>query len=233
MTLLVTEIHNHDDPGHAAIVFAADGRISSAKGKYHASQKKIFKMTRLNAGIGYFGLAEVRGVPMSDWLDSHMRRDRSSNLADFASALATRLNSAVPTSHRNKEASGFHLSGFTPERRAEFWFVRNITDSGQVMGLYEAREDFQRRDAPGLQPGGAQIYRNGDLLPHVLLWGALDDALLPLLNRPDFRRVRNMPDYERWVKFKMEVIAYVYKQWCTRSIIGRPINAFSITPSRH
>ncbi len=135
MTLLVTEIHNHDDPGRAAIVFAADSRISSASGKYHGSRKKIFEIARLNAGIGYFGLAEVRGIPMSDWLNAHMRRDRSSNLADFASALATRLNRAVPTAHRSTSPSGFHLSGFTPERRAEFWFVRNIADSGLIHGI--------------------------------------------------------------------------------------------------
>ena len=31
MTLLTTEIHRHDDPKNASIVFAADRRISDAK----------------------------------------------------------------------------------------------------------------------------------------------------------------------------------------------------------
>lgn len=231
MTLLVTEIHNHDDPGRATIVFAADRRIS-AGGQYHGSRKKIFEIPRLNAAIGYFGLAEVRGGPMAEWLSSHLRRDSSHCLADFAAALAARLNDAVPAGHRRSEPSGFHISGFTPERRAEFWYVRNITDAGQPTGSYEAREDFQGRDASTLQPGHAQIYRNGDLLPHVLLWGVLDEALAPLLDRADFRRVRSVLDYARWVRFKLEVIAYVYKQWCTRSIIGRPIDVICITSSR-
>ena len=163
MTLLVTEIHNPDDPVHAAIVFGADRRIS-AGGKYHGSKKKLFEIPSLNAAIGYFGLAEVGGSPMANWLVSHLRQDRSTSLASFSSNLVARLNNAVPAYHRQSELSGFHISGFTPERRAEFWFVRNISDTGQPTGSYEAREDFQGRDARMLQPGHAQIYRNGDLL---------------------------------------------------------------------
>jgi hypothetical protein len=58
MTLLTTEIHNHSDPDRALIVFAADRRISLDYTPYD-EQKKIFRLPRLNAGIGYFGLAEV------------------------------------------------------------------------------------------------------------------------------------------------------------------------------
>jgi hypothetical protein len=68
-------------------------------------------------------------------------------------------------------------------------------------------------------------------LPHVLLWTTLDETLAPLLNRTDFRRVRNASDYAEWVRFKMEVIAYVYKRWCTQSIIGRPIDVLTVVPS--
>jgi hypothetical protein len=231
MTLLVTEIHNHDDPVHAAIVFGAD-RCISAGGKYHGSRKKLFEMGRLKGAIGYFGLAEVRCRPMADWLVSHLRQDRSPSLASFSNNLAERLNIDVSSQHRCSERSGFHVAGFTQERRPEFWFVRNISDGGQITGSYEAREDFQGRDAPTLQPGHAQIYRNGDIQPHAQLWSVLDEALEPLLNRPDFRPIRSGQDYAQWVRFKLEVIAYVYKQWCTRSIIGRPIDVIYVTPLR-
>lgn len=126
-----------------------------------------------------FGLAEVRGVAMADWLGSYVRRDQSASLADFARAIASRLNAEVPISHRRRVPSGFHIAGFGTDRRLEFWFVRNITDAFQATGAYEAREDFQGRDAPNLQPGHAQIYRNGDILAHVLLWAALDEAITP------------------------------------------------------
>jgi hypothetical protein len=96
MTLLLTEIHNHDDPAHATIVFAADRRISVGS-RYHGSRKKIFAIPCLNAAIGYFGLAQVGCLQMADWLPAHLRRDRSlRSLGDFAENLADRLNADVP-----------------------------------------------------------------------------------------------------------------------------------------
>jgi len=59
MTLLATEIHNHDAVDRAFIVFAADRRITRKSGEYGGTRKKIFALPWLNAGIGYFGLAEV------------------------------------------------------------------------------------------------------------------------------------------------------------------------------
>jgi hypothetical protein len=228
MTLLLTEIHNHDDPAHATIVFAADRRISVGS-RYHGSRKKIFAIPCLNAAIGYFGLAQVGCLQMADWLPAHLRRDRSlRSLGDFAENLADRLNADVPAIHRRTVVSGFHISGFDPHSRAEFWFVRNITDDYQPTGSYAARDDFQGRDAANLQPGHVQIYRNGDILPHVPLWTTLDQALSPLLNRADFRRVRTISDYADWVRFKLEIIAYVYKKWCTASIVGRPIDVLCL-----
>jgi hypothetical protein len=58
MTLLTTEIHSHDDPERALTVFAADRRISKG-GREHDTCEKILRVPELNAGIGYFGLAEV------------------------------------------------------------------------------------------------------------------------------------------------------------------------------
>lgn len=169
MTLLVTEIHNHDDPGRAVIVFAADRRIS-ADGKYRESRKKIFTIPHLKGAIGYFGLAQVDSLPMADWLAAHLRVDNSPlSLGDLSNNLADRLNEDVPTFHRRTVVSGFHIAGFDPHGRAEFWFVRNITDDYQLTGSYSAREDFQGRDAATLPPGHVQIYRNGDIQPHVLL----------------------------------------------------------------
>lgn len=228
MTLLLTEIHNHDDPARTTIVFAADRRISVGS-RYHGLRKKIFAIPRLNGAVGYFGLAQVGTQPMADWLAAHLRRESSSRfLGDFAKDLADRLNVDVPSIHRRTVVSGFHIAGFDPQARAEFWFVRNIMDDYQPTGSYAARDDFQGRDAANLQPGHVQIYRNGDILPHVLLWTTLDEALSPLFNRADFRRVRTISDYADWVRFKLEIITYVYKKWCTASIVGRPIDVLCL-----
>lgn len=170
-------------------------------------------------------------MPMSDWLTDHLRREtRTANLKEFAECLADRLNAEVPQAHQARFQSGFHIAGFGASGRVEFWFVRNVEDDRVTCtGRYDAREDFQRRDAAALVPGAFQTYRNGDLLPHVLLWETLDNSLAPLLNRPDFRRVRTPEDYQQWVVFKMEVIAHVYKRFSIRPLIGRPIDAFYVS----
>lgn len=237
MTLLVTEIHNHNDPADARIIFAADRRITR-NGRYADTRKKIFEIPGLKAGIGYFGLAEVgngsSARPMNEWVGQHLRQNTTvSTLAEFSNILADRLNLAVPQSHRRHFPSGFHIAGFDDSGRVEFWFVSNVEDDRTTCtGTYSAREDFQRRDKANLQPRQHQIYRNGDLLPHVLLWETLDRALMPLLNRADFKPIRTPDEYAEWVRFKMEVIAYVYKKYCKGPVIGRPIDAFCISAAK-
>jgi hypothetical protein len=228
MTILLTEIHNHANPARALILFAADRRISSG-GQYTDTRKKLLEMPHLNAALGYFGLAQVGRTPMTDWLASHIRADHSDSLEAFAFRLTDQLNSQVPIAHRSKLVSGFHVAGFGEARRAEFWFIRNsIADPSVQTGMYEARQDFQARDAPNLAANAVQIYRNGDIRPHVLLWTDLDKALTPLLHRADFRRVTTVEHYKEWVRFKLEIIAYVYKKWCTASVIGRPIDVICL-----
>jgi hypothetical protein len=231
VTLLVTEIHNHRTSSKARIVFAADRRVTR-NGQYAGTQKKVFEIPYLNAGLGYFGLAAVAERPMAEWLRNYLRREtKATSLAGFSTRLAEHLNSDVPRRDRTRFPSGFHIAGFDTTGRAEFWFVRNIRDDGICVGNYTAREDFQRRDAASLAPGHYQIYRNGDLRPHVLLWESLDEALVPLLAHRDFRRVQTPDEYTEWVKFKMEIIAYVYKKYCKQSLIGRRIDAFCLTRS--
>jgi hypothetical protein len=72
------------------------------------------------------------------------------------------------------------------------------------------------------------VYRNGDIRAHVLAWQPIDQAFIGLLQQPDFNSPVTRADYVRWVKFKMGVIADVYQRFCRVSIIGRPVDAFSI-----
>jgi hypothetical protein len=228
MTLLLTELHVREAPTTPMIIFAADRRISVGP-QHHAQRKKIFPIPHRNAGIGYFGLAQVGSTPMSDWLTTYMRGNGPTQLlGDFATNLADRLNSSVPEAHRRDHVSGFHIAGFAPNGRMEFWYVRNTTDDYQCTGRYSAREEFQNRDANNLQPGTAQIYRNGDIRSHVRLWTVLDQALVPLLAESDFRPLRTDDDYADWVRFKLQIIAYLYKKWCRNSIIGTPIDVLSL-----
>lgn len=234
MTLLTTEIYPGSDPPYPFIIFAADRRISRG-GAYDDTRPKIFRIPALNAGIGYFGLAEVPGraqaESMAEWLERFIGTSRTpETLESFAGRLATSLNSAVPVYVRRTAISGFHISGFTSGGVPEFWFVRNVEDDRQtIFGEYRTREDFQRAHAGTLPPDGYQIYRNGDIRAHVVAWQEMDRSLGALRIAPDFRPLVTPDDYASWLAFKMEVVAMLYERYCTRSIIGGPVNAFAIS----
>ena len=244
MTLLLTEIHCLDRLSHSCIVFAADRRISK-NGKYAGTRKKIFDVPYLRAGVGFFGLAEVPSkggnLPMSDWLLRFIRRKSNlTSLKAFAKVLAKSLNSDIPSNWRKQCISGFHLAGYNSLGLPEFWYVRNVEDDRTtiITGLYEAREDFLRRDAinlgyDGQNPrsvptGRVQTYRNGDIRAHVKAWERIDEGFGTLLNEREFKQLKTLSDYKKWVKFKMKVIAYFYKKYCRESIMAKPIDTILI-----
>lgn len=76
------------------------------------------------------------------------------------------------------------------------------------------------------------IYRNGDVRVHATVWRSIDESFGSLLQANGFRRLRNPEDYKSWVRFKMEMISYFYKQYYPRPIIARPIDVILITPNR-
>jgi hypothetical protein len=173
MTLLTTEIHRHDDPKNASIVFAADRRISNAKtGSYIGTQKKIFELPWLKAAIGYFGLTEVslrgKNRPMRDWLQVFIRQNfSSSSMAD---------------------------AGFIDLGKPEFWFVRNVDDAGNpTLGQYETRGVPTAR-CVAVKDNETQIYRNGDIRAHIAVWEKIDDSFGLLLNLNGFSKVRHSKD---------------------------------------
>jgi hypothetical protein len=241
MTLLTTEIHNHNSPDRAVIVFAADRRLSYHNGTYAGTRRKIFKLPRpLNGGIGYFGLAGIRRegrvITMDQWLEPFLRHHAGAqSLEEFAFKLAAALNAEVRRAGRKSAegVSGFHIAGFNSQGHPEFWYVRNVDDDRITpLGEHQVREDFQSRDAPTLQPGAYWIYRNGDIRAHVVTWQAIDKSLGSLLGTPDFKPLTTPEEYVAWVKFKMELVAYFYKNYCKSSIIGKPVDTFAIIP-RH
>jgi len=231
VTLLTTEIHRGADGD--IVVFAADQRITRGL-QCDGNRPKIFRLPGRLAGIGYFGLAEVRTgsstQPMSEWIrDFFYHLQANDSLRAIAEQLVAHLNTDVPKAWRDKEASGFHLAGLDASGRAEFWYIRNIDDTGILTQTdYQLREDFKSRDALVLPAGAAQIYRNGDIRAHVAAWGKIDESFGALLGTPSFRALSDINDYVDWVKFKLEVVASFYERFATESIIGHPVDAFAI-----
>jgi len=243
MTLLLTKIYCWDGLLHSWIVFAADRRISK-DGKYVATQKKIFQIPYLRAGVGYFGLAEVptnrNSLSMRGWLTSFIRKNsKLTDLQSFSNVLADNLNKDIPAKCKKKNISGFHIAGYNSSGLPEFWYVRNVQDDCvTTTGTYKAREDFLRKHAFALGYDGkdprsvrsrqVQIYRNGDMRAHVAAWENIDESFGKLFEEPEFKRLKNIKDIEEWSKFKMELISYFYKKYCKISLLARPIDSFSI-----
>lgn len=243
MTMLLTEIVCLDTFQHSCIIFAADRRISKSF-RYFGLNKKIFQIPNLNAGIGFFGLAEIpdrsNTIYMGDWLMNFIRRNSHITVIhDFAHTLSDNLNTNVPNNIKNTYISGFHIAGYNSNGIPEFWFVRNVRDDRvTVTGIYEPREDFLRGHAQNVGYNGSNpnsaitgrsfIYRNGDIRSHVDAWNNLDNAFKNLLQHTDFKTLKNITDYENWIRFKFEIISYFYKKYCNQSIIGRPIDTFHI-----
>jgi hypothetical protein len=154
------------------------------------------------------------------------------------------LNTIVPDSILCQHPSGFHISSFTQDGYPDFWFVSNI---GELNGFSYSNlqpkyqfpaSHFLDRDAKndlgwdGKNPlsakNGCCIYRNGDFRAHALAFEALDEIYLRLSSFPDFPQIQKIQQYQEFTKFKFEVIAYFYKKWAKKAIIGRPIDVLVI-----
>jgi hypothetical protein len=239
MTLLYTEI-SQEFPIHGRCVFfAADRGITPFGTGRPTHYKKLVDVPYLNAALGFFGLAEfrhgARGFRMADHLRDFVRQQHAApNLSAFATNLTASLNAFVPSSLRGSERSGIHLAGITRNALPEFWFVRNVDDTGApTLGKYEAHEQFLARDArsagfdgqnPQTLPSGGRLYRNGDIISHVVAWEAFDNTLGALLTIPFFTGIGSPNDYACWIRFKMEILVHFHKRFEKTLLVGGPID---------
>jgi hypothetical protein len=243
MTLVLNEIHGMGPTRQPLMIAAADRRISNQDGSYNSSRRKVFRVPRIAGAVSYFGLAEFpqggRQTFLSDWLQSFVRRSQAAAIADLAQDLWQALNAVVPGRLLLTQPSGLHLCGFDADGRPDFWFISNI---GGMQGFeYTDLQDtylqpashFLGRDAGGFgldlatgraPVGRLQIYRNGDFRVHAIVSEALDRAFSTFREFPDFGVPNTPAEYGAYVRFKFEVIAYIYKKWARRQIVARPID---------
>jgi hypothetical protein len=250
MTLILNEIHLLQGLKETLLVAASDRRISKLDGSYDSTRRKLFSIPYLNGAVAYFGLAMVypKGRPqyMSDWLPNFIKRHSSAiSLGSFAESLQVELNRIVPPDILGKSPSGFHICGYSDARLPDFWYLSNI---GSLQSFRYAdlepqystpSSHFLDRDArrafgwDGVTPlsarNGVQTYRNGDFRAHVAAWDLLDGIYSRLLLFPDFKQPGTPEEYGEYVRFKFEVIAYIYKKWAKKKIIARPIDVLVLT----
>lgn len=245
MTLILNEIHVLGGLEKTMLVAAADRRISKLNGSYDSIRRKLFPIPHLKGAISYFGLAYVypkgKAQYLSEWLPTFISsQSATSDLGVFCRNLRTALHAVMRKDILRNNASGFHICGYRKDGLPEFWSLMNM---GALEGFQhvnfkeeygEPSPDFLERDArqqfewDGINPASAKngilTYRNGDFRGHVAAWDALDETFSKLIQFPDFKRYRTPKDYGDYVKFKFEIIAYIYKRWARNQIIARPID---------
>jgi hypothetical protein len=248
MTLLVNEIHI---PGgylsKGLIVLAADRRVT-INGKFHSNRRKLFKIDHLNAGVGYFGLAQRSQTEFfSGWLPNFIKNSADAKSPEeFAHRLCDVLNKSVSKDLLKQYGSGFHVCGYNAANLPVLWFVRNIggMDGAAYIDFHDSytiTEDFLSRDAKKygfdgssakVNQGFIQYYVNGDVRAFHAIWKQLDPPIQALLSQPDFNQPKVVEDLEQIVKWKMGVIASFYKRFAKQKIIGTPIDVVILPPNK-
>jgi len=245
MTLLVNEIHVPGDLRQGNVLFAADRRITMPGKSRPKFMKKIMEIKYLNAGIGYYGLAQVnQSEYFSGWLPNFIKNSvEAKSLRDFATKLHGELNRKVNKVWLREKASGFHICGYNADNFPELWHICNHQMEGNnyvdLVSEYHLSEDFLRRDAPNLGFDGinsivpqpfVQYYVNGDVRPFHSVWKRLDEFLFEMFSHKDFKHPARPDEYIEVIRWKMEVVASFYQKFARKPIIGKPIDAFIILP---
>lgn len=247
MTLILNEIHIVDGLKDTFQIAAADRRITFGN-KIEASRKKIFAIPYLKSTVSYFGLAAFeknnKWVYLAEWLPQFIRESiHCQTLEQFSLELSETLNRIIPLRFRKGNISGFHISGYNQDLLPEFWHFSNIPGMNgfsynkPVDHYGIPTSDFLKRDVfkfnfDGINLdsaiNGSQIYRNGELIAHAMASEELDKAMDKIMEFPNFNRPKTVEDYADYVKFKFEIISYIYKSWAKRKIISRPIDVMII-----
>jgi hypothetical protein len=245
MTLLLNEIHVPGDLCKSEILFAADRRVSLPGQSPPKFMKKIMEIPYLNAGIGYYGLAEVQsGVYLSSWLPNFINNSTEARTLDeFATKLRAELNRAVNKTWLMKQPSGFHICGYNTRGFPELWHVCNHGMEGNsykdFAPEYGLSEDFLRRDAvaqgfdgtnPFVRRPFVQYYINGDVRPFHSAWDRLAGFSEEMFSYTDFKSPRRADEYIEVIKWKFKVIASFYQRFAKQPVIGGPTDAFVLVP---
>jgi len=228
------------------IVYAADSRITHEGGTQPLkSQRKVLRLPGFGPSdgvIGFFGLAQVKGQPMAEWLSSVIAKYPAARDADtFARHLAGRIESEA-TAEELKQVSGFHIGTF--ERRGghpvpTFTFLRNAADMKdgyyiKIGKFLPPEEQLLGRDLRGIpmaairqtlrlrqaQAGTPHWYRNGDVVHFGTIGSLLELALQNLVQQPglSFRAPQSLAEWNRVARTLVASTGNLYRSYYSGAV---------------
>jgi hypothetical protein len=228
------------------IVFAADSRIThDAATQPLAPQRKVLRLPGFGVSdglIGFFGLAQVAGRPMSDWLSGVIAKYPAFRDADsFARYLAVRVEGEA-TARELEHVSGFHI-GMFEERDGQvvptFTFLRNGADIKDGVYVNIGRflppeEHLLGRDYEGIPASGIRQalrgrqttigtphwYRNGDIVHFGAVGTMLELALHQLVTRnaKTFRAPRTIAEWSRVARTLVASTGNLYRSYYSDAV---------------
>jgi len=243
MTLLVNEIHTVEGFKRTVLVAAADERLThyDRKRSVHSLQPKLFEVPYLNGCVSFFGFATDGGAfRLWEFLPNFIRHHSDiTDLATFSVELQRSLEEKIPRETLRERASGLHICGYGQKRPflPDHYFLTNIreTDPRGVPTKLKDRyigpgSNFLERDAKrlgwdGTNPMSAasgliQIYRNGDFQVHALTSEHIDGIFKDLRALPDYRHPTTPEEYKTYMRFKLDLIYRIHKEWMRPNLVG-------------
>jgi hypothetical protein len=218
------------------VVFAADSQVTEPGTTWKAlpAQQKVFRVRGVGTGdglVGFFGLAQVRGEPMTQWLRSQFRAWRGGSAQSLADFLAEVLRRDL-SPHESGVVSGFHIGAFEKREGIAvpvFVFLRN-THSFQdgvhgSIGDFHQDEQFLGHYARGIplsklraairdhqRSEGLPFWlRNGDLTFFAPVWDGIQSAAKTIVSSPDYRTPTTLVEWERFARTLIVTTSQLYR----------------------
>ncbi len=230
MTVVVTRITNQ------GIIFCTDRRLSIGNQRSR-EVTKFLPIHRLNAGICYFGVAQVRGIQLTRWLRAFVQHSQDVTISDFANNLRTALTAQMLPAEKSS-GTGFQIAGYETIRGViapTFWHVRNFSGMngyGYLPGTstFDASEDFLQRDVANIPVAGLQsylsgqhhIYRNGMLFPYVQVFSFFEQlrGALPSQNSSQWTIPSTVEDIAVDTEFELVITEQIFRKYGRTQPVG-------------
>jgi hypothetical protein len=228
------------------IVFAADRQIVGVTSEgqtsrhRHGHRPKVMRVHGLGVGrngvVGYWGLAQVSGRPMAEWLAEQANGWLGSRtVEEFARHLQVTLPHCTTKRERSVE-SGFHIAGFEAREGLKVpvcWVVRNRSEHDGRSGLYlrtlsswdDVAEHVPRGNLEDVSVAELRTFlrthqqaqgmpywlRNGDVCDFSKPYNAVAIAVQALVAEPRFSTPTALAGWERLAKTLVATAGALYR----------------------
>jgi hypothetical protein len=259
MTLILTELSPF------GIAMAADSALVQDLRKpngtigekvYHGALK-LFSVSKLRAGIAYWGWGDIP-EPGQDWFSKSLVRtelwlpsflgtneEKYNSISELAQLLEGELRKRIPKIDVTEQPDGdggIHLAGYELKDGQLFptlWHIHNGKSQRLPKKILDptivnANNDITPEEGYDIvQKQGLVILRNGDIKPYTILWELLFKPKSPFAEIVastglTFPYANNLSERTKFLSFQIQTVTGIYRFSKEDRGIGGPITTLSI-----